>query len=191
MRRGQGMGSKVHSKFQGIPVASRICPSRQRRVFRLHQIQPLLIHSQHPKKKQEHGSSSVLSDAAAKLSTPKLAPSSGRASERDKGKENYPAIIPIPSLSLPLALSPLRCGGACPPSHSLARKRNCPLLTEIRARRQFCPSSEARSHMEEAAADQRERRTVARGRGSKSERRSGCPLSRPSHPNCTRSQSLV
>ena len=51
MRRGQGMGSKVHSKFQGIPVASRICPSRQRRVFRLHQMRHLLIyHSQHPKK---------------------------------------------------------------------------------------------------------------------------------------------
>ena len=106
-RTARRMGSGAHSKFQGIPVASRICPSRQRRVFRLHQIQPLLIHSQHPKKKQEHGSSSVLSDAAAKLSTPKLAPSSGRASERDKGKENYPAIIPIPSLSLPVALSPL------------------------------------------------------------------------------------
>ena len=191
MRRGQGMGSGAHSKFQGIPVASRICPSRQRSVSSPSNAASSDISFSASKIKQEHGSSSVLSDAAAKLSTPKLAPSSGRASERDKGKENYPAIIPIPSLSLPLALSPLRCGGACPPSHSLARKRNCPLLTEIRARRQFCPSSEAGSHMEEEAADQGERRTVARGRGSKSERRSGCPLSRPSHPNCTRSQSLV
>ena len=50
-RTARRMGSGAHSKFQGIPVASRICPSRQRRVFRLHQIQPLLIHSQHQKKK--------------------------------------------------------------------------------------------------------------------------------------------
>ena len=47
---GAADGSGAHSKFQGIPVASRICPSRQRRVFRLHQMRHLLIyHSQHPK----------------------------------------------------------------------------------------------------------------------------------------------
>ena len=77
-----------------------------------------------------HGSTSVLSDAAAKLSTLKLAPLSGR----DKGEENYPAIIPIPSLSLPLPLS-LAC--ALTVTCSLSNGRNCPLLTEFRAGRQF------------------------------------------------------
>ena len=85
-----------------------------------------------------HCSTSVLSDAAAKLSTLKLAPLSGRGSEsatvRDKGEENYPAIIPIPSLSLPLPLS-LAC--ALTVTCSLSNGRNCPLLTEFRAGRQF------------------------------------------------------
>ena len=183
-----------HSKFQGIPVASRInLPSRQRRVCRLYQAQPLLIyHSQHPKK------NTSMAAALFCQMPPRNFPRRNwhlqvaeRASGTKAGK-----IIPLLfqfCLCLSLSLfSLLRCLPSLPHTHLLANG------IALYSRKFVRGDSFVRRARPDPTWRRRRRRTrargelwPARGRGSKSERRSGCPLSRPSHPNCTRSQSLV
>ena len=108
----------------------------------------------------------LLSDAAAKLSTLKLAPMSGRGRARQRrGKlsRHYSNSVFVSLSSLSLSLPPAH-------SHSLALKRNCPLLTEFRARRQFCRGRPDGSKIEEENSAPRQRRLERRH-----ERRNACP----------------
>ena len=166
-------------------MAGRSCPTRRRRVCRLHQVQLFLIHhSQHPKKRAWQQFCSVRCRREtfhAEIGTFKW-PSERAGQRQGKLSRHYSNSVFVS----PSSLSPLRTPV---PSLTLTCSQ-----TEL-------PSTHGNS-CEETVLSVERGRIPDGGRGPEREENCGPGLRveileekwlpfEPSHPNCTRSQSLV